>query len=155
MAPPSSSKPGRLLLALAVLVVAMSTIAFWPGTDTSIKLGLDLQGGTQVILKPNPVTEGTSITDEQLQQTVAIIRQRVDGLGVAEAEVTTQGSGDGAVIIVSVPGVNQDRVVDLVQRTALLDFRPVWGLYSPVAATVPSAAGDARAVRQPVTEPVP
>jgi preprotein translocase subunit SecD len=138
VAPPSSSKPVRLLVALAVLIIGLSAVAFWPGTDTSIKLGLDLQGGTQVILKPNPVTEGTSITEEQLEQTVAIIRQRVDGLGVAEAEVTTQGSGDGAVIIVSVPGVNQDRVVDLVQRTALLDFRPVWGLYSPIAVTAPS-----------------
>ena len=131
--PPSSSKPARLLLALAALVVVLGAVAFWPGTESTIRLGLDLQGGTQVILKPTPVTEGESITEEQLQQTVSIIRQRVDGLGVAEAEVTTQGSGDGAVIVVSVPGVNQDRVVDLVQRTALLDFRPVWGLYSPIA----------------------
>ena len=149
MAPPPSSKPVRLLVALAVLIIALATIAFWPGTDSSIKLGLDLQGGTQVILKPNPVTEGTSITEEQLQQTVAIIRQRVDGLGVAEAEVTTQGSGDGAVIIVSVPGVNQDRVVDLVQRTALLDFRPVWGLFSPVAVADPSASPSPEASATP------
>ena len=140
MAPPPSSKPVRLLVALVVLVLALGVFAFWPGTDNTIRLGLDLQGGTQVILKPTPVTAGASITEEQLQQTVTIIRQRVDGLGVAEAEVTTQGSGDGAVIVVSVPGVNQDRVVDLVQKTALLDFRPVWGLYSPLAAPDPSAS---------------
>jgi len=135
VAPQPTSKPLRLLVALGVLIVGLAVWAFWPGTDSSVRLGLDLQGGTQVILKPTPVTEGASITEEQLSQTVSIIRQRVDGLGVAEADVTTQGSGDGAVIVVSVPGVNQDRVVDLVQRTALLDFRPVWGIYAPQAAT--------------------
>jgi preprotein translocase subunit SecD len=150
VAPPSSSKPVRLLVALAILIAGLLLAAFWPGTDSTIRLGLDLQGGTQVILKPTPVTEGESITEEQLQQTVSIIRQRVDGLGVAEAEVTTQGSGDGAVIVVSVPGVNQDRIVDLVQRTAFLNFRPVWGLYSPVpdptaveASPSPSASPEA------------
>jgi preprotein translocase subunit SecD len=112
--------------------------AFWPGTDSTVRLGLDLQGGTQVILLPKPVSDGASITDEQLQQTVAIIRQRVDGLGVAEAEVTTQGSGDGAAIVVSVPGTSQDRLVDLVQKTALLDFRPVYSIDNP--APVPTAA---------------
>lgn len=147
MAPQPTSKPVRLLVALGVLIVGLAVWAFWPGTDSSVRLGLDLQGGTQVILKPTPVTEGAEITDEQLEQTVSIIRQRVDGLGVAEAEVTTQGSGDGAVIVVSVPGVNQDRVVDLVQRTALLDFRPVWGIYAPTPATAAeeTAAPDASA----------
>jgi preprotein translocase subunit SecD len=134
VAPPPSSKPARLLIALTILVATLAVWAFFPGSDTSIKLGLDLQGGTQVILQPKPVTEGAAITEEQLQQTVAIIRQRVDGLGVSEAEVTTQGTGDGAVIVVSVPGESQDRIVELVQRTALLDFRPVWGVYDPLPA---------------------
>jgi len=143
--PPSSSRPGRLLAALAVLIIALTTWAFWPGTEHTIRLGLDLQGGTQVILQPNSVTEGAAITEEQLQQTVAIIRQRVDGLGVSEAEVTTQGTGSGAVIVVSVPGVAQDRVVELVQRTALLDFRPVWAVYNPTPTVDPSASPSASA----------
>ena len=152
MAPPPTSRPGRLLLALAALVVALGAAAFWPGTDSSIRLGLDLQGGTQVILKPTPVVEGTSVTDEQLQQTVSIIRQRVDGLGVAEAEVTTQGSGDGAVIVVSVPGENQDRVVELVQRTARLDFRPVWAMLPPIS-TSASATPEASPSASPNASP--
>ncbi|MBU6243629.1 MAG: protein translocase subunit SecD [Actinomycetales bacterium] len=135
MAPVSSSKPSRALIALAVLMIGLGVWAFFPGTSNAVRLGLDLQGGTQVILIPRPVSEGATISDEQLAQTVAIIRQRVDGLGVAEAEVTTQGSGNNAAIIVSVPGANQDRVVDLVQRTALLDFRPVYQLLSPVPTT--------------------
>ncbi len=138
MAPPATTKPLRALIALAVIMLGLIAWAFWPGTDSTVRLGLDLQGGTQVILLPKPVSDGASITDEQLQQTVAIIRQRVDGLGVAEAEVTTQGSGDGAAIVVSVPGTSQDRLVDLVQKTALLDFRPVYSIDNP--APVPTAA---------------
>lgn len=132
MAPPATSKPARSLIALVVLLIGGVVWAFWPGTDSSVRLGLDLQGGTQVILVPQPVVEGATITEEQLNQTVEIIRARVDGLGVAEAEVTTQGSGDSAAIVVAVPGVGQDRVVDLVQRTALLNFRPVWNVLSPL-----------------------
>jgi len=132
VAPPPTSKPGRLLIALVVLLIGGIAWAFWPGTDSSVRLGLDLQGGTQVIMIPQPVVEGAEITEEQLAQSVEIIRARVDGLGVAEAEVTTQGSGAGAAIVVAVPGVGQDRVVDLVQRTALLNFRPVWNILSPL-----------------------
>ncbi len=116
---------------MAVLLIGSAAWAFWPGTDSSVRLGLDLQGGTQVIMVPEPVVEGEQITEEQLAQSVEIIRARVDGLGVAEAEVTTQGSGDSAAIVVSVPGVGQDRVVELVQRTALLNFRPVWNVLNP------------------------
>ena len=144
MAPTTGTKPLRLLITLAVVIVGLAVWAFWPGTDHGIRLGLDLQGGTQVILQPKPITPGASITEDQLQQTVAIIRQRVDGLGVSEAEVTTQGSGDGAAIVVAVPGVSQDRLLSLVQRTALLDFRPVWGLYAP---------GSITAEVQPTTAP--
>ena len=146
MAPPATSKPGRSLIALIVLLIGGAVWAFWPGTDSSVRLGLDLQGGTQVILVPQPVVEGTEITEEQLAQTVEIIRARVDGLGVAEAEVTTQGSGNSAAIVVSVPGLGQDRVVELVQRTALLNFRPVWNVLSPFPidpADADAADGDA------------
>jgi len=144
VAPPATSKPGRLLIALVVLLIGSAVWAFWPGTDSSVRLGLDLQGGTQVIMVPEPVVEGAEITEEQLAQSVEIIRARVDGLGVAEAEVTTQGSGDSAAIVVSVPGVGQDRVVELVQRTALLNFRPVWNVLSPIP-TDPAAEEDASA----------
>lgn len=149
MAPASSGyKPWRALVALAAVIIGMAAWAFWPGTETSIRLGLDLRGGTQVILVPRPVTEGTTVTDEQLKQAVEILRQRVDGLGVAEAEITTQGTGSGAAIVVSVPGENDDRIVELVQRTALLNFRPVWDITgpSPTVATdgaSPAATGAA------------
>jgi preprotein translocase subunit SecD len=105
-APRTGSRPLRSLVALGVLIIGLAVWAFFPNTEHNVKLGLDLQGGTQVILIPHPVQAGKEITDEQLQQTVTILRQRVDSLGVAEAEVTTQGSGAGAAIVVSVPGAS-------------------------------------------------
>lgn len=143
MAAQSTPRPWRLLGLLLILTLVLGVWAFWPGTDRNVRLGLDLQGGTQVILLPKPVTEGESISEAQLQQTVGIIRQRVDGLGVAEAEITTQGSGDNAAIVVSVPGLGQERLVELVQRTALLNFRPVFELLSPVPAQDPANASPA------------
>ena len=143
--PVTSVRPLRLLVALTILIVGLAAWAFWPGSEHSVKLGLDLQGGTQITLQPKPVVEGATMTDEQLQQTVSILRQRVDGLGVAESEVTTQGSGDGATIVVSVPGLSQDRLLELVQRTALLDFRPVWAILNPASAATPSASPSASA----------
>jgi preprotein translocase subunit SecD len=120
-----------MLLGLIALVVW----TFWPSLTSTPQLGLDLQGGTQVTLLPTaaPGSDG-AITDEQLDQAVGIIRQRVDGLGVAESEVTVQGSGDNAAIIVSVPGsVPQDRLVELVGRTAQLAFRQVEAITNPEA----------------------
>ena len=127
MAAPPGYRPVRVLLMLSLLVVALVAWAFWPGQTHTPKLGLDLQGGTQVILAPTPLEEGASLTKEQLDQTVEIIRQRVNGVGVAEAGVAVQGTGNDAVVVVSVPGVTQDRIVDLVGQTALLNFRIVYG----------------------------
>jgi len=148
---------GRSLVVMALIVVGLAVWAFFPGQDSSPRLGLDLRGGTQVILIPRAVQEGESITDQQLEQTVSIIRQRVDGIGVAEAEVTVQGSGDNSAIVVSVPDVSQERLVELVGRTALLDFRPVWSVAPPgVSAPVddtPANADDTGAAPQPTSAP--
>ncbi|MGB8021242.1 MAG: protein translocase subunit SecD [Candidatus Nanopelagicales bacterium] len=129
----SRYRPWRVLIAHLALVAGLVVATFWPGLEHTPKLGLDLQGGTQVTLLPKPAAgqEG-AITADQLNQTVAIIRQRVDGLGVAESEVSVQGSGDNAAIIVSVPGsVSQDRLVELVGRTAQLSFRAVEAVTTP------------------------
>ena len=98
--------------------------SFLPGERHTPKLGLDLRGGTQVILSPS-VAVGETLTQDQLNQTVAIIRQRVDGFGVAESEVTIQGTGNGAKIIVTIPGETSRTVVDQLKTTAQLNFRPV------------------------------
>ena len=70
-----------------------------------------------VVLEP---TEEAS--DEALDQTIEIIRSRVDALGVAEPEIARQGDS----IVVQLPGVDQQqRALDLVGATAELRFRPV------------------------------
>ncbi len=131
MAPNARPKPWRPLLALLVIIVGLGVWALWPGTSHVPRLGLDLQGGTQVILVPTQAEGTADITDEQLQQTVEIIRQRVNGFGVAEADVAIQGSGNDAAIVVSVPGVNQREIAQQLSQTALLDFRPVSTIVDP------------------------
>jgi preprotein translocase subunit SecD len=85
------------------------------------KLALDLQGGTQIILEPQ-LAEGQTVTDEQLNQAVSIIRQRVDASGVAEAQVSTQG---GTNIVVAIPGEPDRATLERIQSSAKLEFRPV------------------------------
>jgi preprotein translocase subunit SecD len=112
---------------------------FLPGERHTPKLGLDLRGGTQVILSPS-VAAGETLTQDQLNQTVAIIRQRVDGFGVAESEVTIQGTGNGAKIIVTIPGETSRTVVDQLKTTAQLNFRPVLAIDfgSPQSSATPT-----------------
>ncbi|MFC6238328.1 protein translocase subunit SecD [Longivirga aurantiaca] len=121
----ASARPGRTLVILGLVILGLVVWTLWPGQSHTPKLGLDLRGGTQVILTPTSADGGGAITDDQLKQTVEIIRQRVDGFGVAESEVTTQGSGSNATIVVSIPGVTNQAVLDSLATTAKLDFRPV------------------------------
>lgn len=121
----TTSRPVRTLAILALGLVATTGLVFIQGA-TSVKLGLDLRGGTSVTLQPRiaPGEEGT-ITNEAIDQAVAIIRQRVNSLGVAESEVAAQGTGTSRQIVISVPGDTGRRVVDLVGQTAELRFRQV------------------------------
>jgi preprotein translocase subunit SecD len=132
-------RPGRSLLIFTLGLIGLMIWTFLPGETYSPKLGLDLRGGTQVILSPS-VAEGETLSQDQLNQTVAIIRQRVDGFGVAESEVTIQGTGNGAKIIVTIPGETSRTVVDQLKTTAQLNFRPVLAIDfgSPQASPTPA-----------------
>ena len=132
-------RPGRSLLIFTVGLIGLMIWSFLPGERHTPKLGLDLRGGTQVILSPS-VAVGETLTPDQLNQTVAIIRQRVDGFGVAESEVTIQGTGNGAKIIVTIPGETSRTVVDQLKTTAQLNFRPVLAIDfgSPQASASPT-----------------
>ena len=133
-------QPRKSLLAIAIITVLLGVGAFAAGSSKSPKLGLDLRGGTQVILAPIG-DGGKAVTSDQLSQTVRIIRQRVDGFGVAESSVTTQGSGASAKIVVSIPGVTSSEVVDQLKNTAKLNFRQVLAVTAgkpvPAATTKP------------------
>ena len=99
-----------ITLALAALIAVLVT-------GQKPELGLDLQGGASVVLKPVGNYDSAAIN-----QTAIVIRNRVDGLGVAEPEITRQGDN----IVVSLPGVkDQNRALAAVGKTAELRFRPV------------------------------
>jgi preprotein translocase subunit SecD len=85
------------------------------------KLGLDLQGGTRITLEASTAT-GQEVTPANLQEARGIIDQRVNGSGVTEANVATQGATN---IVVEVPGEKRGDLVDAVKETAQLRFRLV------------------------------
>jgi preprotein translocase subunit SecD len=107
----------RGLSAVLLIVVAVAGAVYTVVAGNQPLLGLDLQGGVSVVLQPTREPD-----EEALLQTVEIIRSRVDALGVAEPEISTQGD----TIVVDLPGVKeQQRALDLVGQTAELRFRPV------------------------------
>lgn len=119
-------RPGRHLivffLGLAVLygLTALSQAGVKdPDTPWRPALGLDLQGGTRITL-----TALKAPSKENLDEARRIIDQRVNGSGVAEAAVTTQG---GRNIVVEVPGKtkNRNQLEETVKRQAQLRFRLV------------------------------
>ncbi|RAX21091.1 protein translocase subunit SecD [Actinomyces sp. Z5] len=117
--------PGRRLL-VALLVIVLGYVALAVGTATGRTqmtpgLALDLEGGTQIILTPT-TSDGSEITDEDIEQAIAIIRQRVDATGVSEAQISRQGGNN---IMVSLPGTPSEDTLDLVRTSAVLYFRPV------------------------------
>jgi preprotein translocase subunit SecD len=130
-APTAAPRPGRSLAVLAAAIVAAIAAMIVTGAHAP-KLAIDLAGGTSVTLtaKPIPGSQG-GVTPESMAEAVEIIRARVNGFGVSEAEVTTLGSQN---IVVSVPGQGNDKVVDLVGQTALLRFRQVLVAGAPVPA---------------------
>jgi len=102
---------------IVIVLIAASTLIYTIVSDNKPLLGLDLQGGVSVVLKPKGEADSSAI-----DQAIAIIRQRIDALGVAEPEITRQGDN----ILIQIPGVkDKDRAIDLVGQTAELQFRPV------------------------------
>jgi SecD/SecF fusion protein len=108
-------------VALALIVLAGS--AFLVFTQP-IQLGLDLRGGTQIVLEAQD-TEDRTVTPDTVNRTLEVMRRRVDQLGVSEP--TLQESGDRR-IIVELPGVSDpEEALQVIGRTAQLTFHPVLG----------------------------
>ena len=134
---------GRSLLTF-LLVIAIGFGALIIGsltgkTKLTPGLALDLEGGTQLILTPT-TTDGRQVTDNDLNQAINIIRQRVDASGVAEAEISRQG---GSNIVVALPGKPSQETLDLVRSSAVLYFRPVIRVYNANAHTIAKAQNQA------------
>ncbi|UBQ04065.1 protein translocase subunit SecD [Curtobacterium sp. TXMA1] len=133
-----------IMAALAGLNTAASVLAanskddtneWFAGASWVPELALDLQGGTQLTLAAQN-TEGGSVTSQQLNQAVNIIRQRINATGVSESQINTQGTNN---IVVSIPGKPDKATIDRIEAAAKLTFRPV--LYTE-AATNTAVGGD-------------
>ena len=156
MAPPAQTRPGRILAVLGVLTALVFGLIFLASPEALGKdelslaqryqprLGLDLEGGTSVILTPRLAPGETGkITNDTLNQAVAIIRKRVDSFGVAESEVTTASNS----IVISIPGKQDKSILDTVKQTAELRFRQV--LVSGSGAPTPTPSPSSTATSTP------
>lgn len=100
-----------------IVLVAAAALLYTLAAGNKPLLGLDLQGGVSVVLKPVQ-----QVDNDTIDQAITIIRQRIDAIGVAEPEITRQGSN----ILIQIPGVkDKERALQLVGQTAELQFRPV------------------------------
>ncbi|WP_319463394.1 protein translocase subunit SecD [Micromonospora sp. RTP1Z1] len=128
MAPPQGQmRPGRQLAVLGLVFVVLYLLVFFSGGASGgwkdrlePRLGLDLIGGTRVALEATNSVDGKPPTPANLEEARQIIENRVNGYGVAEAEVVTEGNRN---IVISLPGVNRD-LTD-VGSAAELRFRKV------------------------------
>lgn len=118
--------PLRTLLSLLVVTLLLfggiGAARLWaePAASLTPQLGLDLAGGRQIVMAPL-TEEGDAVSSEQLDQAIDIIRRRVDGGGVTEAEVTRMGQN----VSVAIPGNPTAAQVEALSRSSQLRFRPV------------------------------
>lgn len=136
-------RPGRALALILIAMVALTGGMFLSG-HTTPRLGIDLAGGTSITLKAKSQPgKPEAINETNMNTAVSIIERRVNGLGVSEAEVQTQGASN---IIVNIPkGTNSAQAREQVGTTAQLYFRPVLtvtgGAPTPEGSASPSASG--------------
>ncbi|MEV3969419.1 protein translocase subunit SecD [Streptomyces sp. NPDC050698] len=119
----AQSKPWRSL-ALILIAIAALTGGMFASGHTKPRLGIDLAGGTSITLRAVPEAGNESaINKTNMDTAVSIMERRVNGLGVSEAEVQTQGRDN---IVVNIPkGTNSEQARKQVGTTAKLYFRPV------------------------------
>jgi preprotein translocase subunit SecD len=117
---------------IAIIAVAVLGLGANIAAGNKPLLGLDLQGGASVVLQPSgKVDNGT------LNQAIAIIRKRVDALGVAEANISRQGHN----VVIELPGIKDPQTaLQTVGQTAELRFRPVLCAVNPAKTPAAPAA---------------
>ncbi|WP_327174711.1 protein translocase subunit SecD [Streptomyces sp. NBC_01335] len=131
-------RPGRSLALILIVMVALAGGMFLSG-HTTPRLGIDLAGGTSITLQAKSQPgKPDAINETNMNTAVGIIERRVNGLGVSEAEVQTQGSSN---IIVNIPkGTNSEQARKQVGTTAQLFFRPVLTVEAGGSDATPSAS---------------
>lgn len=154
MAPPGQLRVSRYFIALFVLIAGLYALVFFTGPSGSLKerltpkLGLDLQGGTTVTLRAS-LPNGERPDRDRLKEARDIISNRVNGSGVAEAEVLIEGNRN---IVINVPGKN-DEDLKKIGDPAELRFRQVLN-QTPAEKVKPVDAGNASNATAPPREQV-
>ena len=110
---------GILLLSAVALYIDFTSDFL--GRNTSPRLGLDLQGGPQTVLEAQPPEGQSEVTSTQLDDVRRVVENRVNGLGVSEPLVQTQGKNR---ILVELPGskLDADQALKTLQQTGFLEF---------------------------------
>jgi preprotein translocase subunit SecD len=134
-----TARPQRTLAIFFLGIVVMYGLVALAGSWKPA-LGLDLEGGTRIRL----TAVGDGVTSENLKEAAGIIDQRVNGSGVSEAEVTTEGN---QYVVVEIPGKSRRDLVETVERQAQLRFRVVAqsgvGTATPTAPASPTGSSTA------------
>lgn len=135
---PSPTRPIVIRIVASLLVLAGATAAVLLSAPT---LGLDLRGGTQVVLETRD-TDTVTADGEATDRALEVLRLRVDALGVAEPTLIRSGERR---IVVELPGLQEPReAIDLIGRTAQLTFHPVLDAEAPGSETGPTDDGGLR-----------
>ncbi len=114
---------GAMILVVLILIAAATVLSITPLTS-NMNLGLDLQGGAQVVLQAVP-DEGQTVTSQDMNQLVSVLDQRVNELGVSEPIIQVEGTDR---IIVELAGVDDpEAAIELIGKTAKLEFRDPTG----------------------------
>ena len=114
-----NKKAHIVIIVIFIIIIGVSIYYIYP-VNSSIKLGLDLKGGTQIVLKPTLQGED-EVTEESLDKAMLIIMDRIDKLGISEPLVTRDYSNN---IIIQLPGVDDpNRAIEVIGKTAQLEFR--------------------------------
>jgi preprotein translocase subunit SecD len=138
--PAGRIRPGRYLgFFVLIVVVAYALVFFTGGGKPTPKLGIDLQGGTQVTLTAR-TPDGSAPSKDSLNQARQIIETRVNGFGVSGAQVVLDGNN----IVITVPGPQGEEAKKLGQ-TAKLNFRKVLDSAAATAPPTPPAPNSAGA----------
>jgi preprotein translocase subunit SecD len=122
-------------LAMAATYLVTTHTDRWP---YEFKRGLDIQGGMHLVLQAAPTADVRAITPEVMGAAIAVVRSRVDGLGVAEPLIQPKGADQ---IIVDLPGIKDpDEALRVLGTTAVLTFRARAADY-PEGRPAPAAPG--------------
>lgn len=126
----------KCLIAVVIILCAFFTLVFSPIPSMrqglvlpfgivkpfpdSIKQGLDLQGGTHIVLEAED-TPGAPVTDDSVKRAVSIVERRINEMGLTEPLVQQEGAKR---IIVELPGEkNPEKAIETIGKTAVMEFK--------------------------------